>query len=247
MLLLLCSTLWASACPGADLRAYSEEFAPFNFTEQGQFRGLAVEVLQQVSKAAGLQVDTAVLPWPRAVLRNGEDADSLLFTTVRTPQREKQYRWVGPIDDCAVVVMKRKDNTRVQITSRADIGQYSIGLPTHGADLDIFQAQHLSLDKAILVPGSGSLIRMFYAGRFDLLSGIQLSYAYQARQYGLPPSRLQVAYVLDPGQGCYFAFNPKVNPQLLQRFEAAFHALARSGQLQVLRDRYLQQGPENTR
>jgi len=80
---------------------------------------------------------------------------------------------------------------------------------------------------------------MLYADRLDLLAGLMLPSAYQAQRNGYDPAELQVVHVLKPGYGCYFAFNPKVDPQLLAQFRKGFEEIRSSGELQLLREMYL--------
>ena len=126
--------LWA-----ADLRAYTEEFPPFNYTEQGQPKGYANAVLDAVSSKAGLSVERVVFPWARSVVSNQSDNNSLLFTTMRTPEREKQYRWVGPIDGCDMVALKLKKRQEIRISSAKDLNQYRIAFSKGAADEEILK------------------------------------------------------------------------------------------------------------
>lgn len=240
---LMLYTLFALLATGharaADLRAYTEEFAPFNYTEQGQPHGLAVLMLQEVAKRAGLSVDTRFMPWQRAVNGNADDTNSILFTTVRTVQREPLYRWVGPIDDCNIVLIKLARNTQVRVDSPADLTQYSIGVPAVGADMDVLRSLGYPMQRVTGVPANGHILRMLYANRFDLVSGILLSYAWQARQLGLPADELRAAWPVQRDRGCYYAFNPQVDPALFQRFDTAFKALVQEGRLKALREQII--------
>ena len=53
-----------------DLTWMTEEYAPYNFTENGQLKGVAVDVLLEVWKRVGIQKtakDISVYPWARGV------------------------------------------------------------------------------------------------------------------------------------------------------------------------------------
>ncbi|WP_028454498.1 substrate-binding periplasmic protein [Chitinilyticum litopenaei] len=236
-----CSALlfWLGPTQAAELRAYTEEFPPFNYRDGERISGYAHELLLRIAREAGISVDVILQPWPRALQSNERDANSLLFTTVRTPQREQKYRWVGPLDSCDIELLKLAGRRDIRIVSLTDLHQYSIGLPAEGADREVLQPLNLAPDKLIRVPSSGSMVRMFYAGRFDLVSGIRLSYAYQARRLGLPAEQVESAWLLKKGYGCYYAFNPAVDDALYQRFAAAFATLLQNGEVARLRDSYL--------
>lgn len=65
------------------------EYPPYEFTENGQVKGLAVEVIREAFKAMNHEVTIEVYPWARAqaLFKNGE-VDGI-FTFFKTPEREE--------------------------------------------------------------------------------------------------------------------------------------------------------------
>ena len=222
--------LWA-----ADLRAYTEEFPPFNYTEQGQHKGYANAILDVVSSKAGLTIERVIFPWTRSVASNQSDRNSVLFTTMRTPEREKQYRWVGPIDGCDVVALKLKKRQDIRISTAKDLNQYVIAFSKGAADEEILKKIGVPTNKLVGVSSTGNALPMLYGDRVDLIAGVYLSHAFTAKKNNLDSTQLEVAYVLEKGFGCYFAFNPKVDNQLFERFQTAFIEMQKSGDLEALR------------
>lgn len=231
--------LLAGSLQAADLRAYTENFPPFNNLQEQQESGISVELLRLIAGRAGLDIQLSFLPWQRAVNDNAADPNSILFTTVRTPQRENSYLWVGPIDACNLELVRLKKRKDIRIDSLSDAYRYNIGIPVAGADSEVLTRLGFPDSRIKRTPPSASVVRMLYAERFDLASGIKLSFAYQARMHGLPPGELVSAYTLQKGGGCYFAFNPAVDPELFRRFDTAFRELEKEGALRALHGKYL--------
>ncbi len=225
------------SCPlwAADLRAYTEEFPPFNYTENAQPKGYANAILDAVSAKAALSVERVIFPWARSVASNQSDSNSLLFTTMRTPDRENKYRWVGPIDACDVVAIKLKKRQDIQVSSAKDLNQYAIAFSKGAADEEVLKSLGQPSNKLIGVSSTGNAIPMLYGDRVDLIAGIYLAHAFTAKNNKLDVAQLETAFVLKKGYGCYFAFNPKVDNALFQRFERAFTELNKSGELLKLR------------
>lgn len=222
--------LWA-----ADLRAYTEEFPPFNYTEKMQPKGYANAVLAEITAQSGLKIERLVFPWPRAVASNQNDDNSLLFTTMRTPEREKKYRWVGPIDGCDLVAIKLKNRKDIQISNAKDLNQYAIAFAKGSANEEVLKKMGVSGSKLVAMSSTSNTVSMLYAKRVDLITGVYLAHAFIAQQNQHDAAQLEIAYELEKGFGCYFAFNPKVNEQLFRRFDAAFNKLQKSGELQKLK------------
>ncbi|WP_373974958.1 ABC transporter substrate-binding protein [Chitinibacter sp. SCUT-21] len=222
------------------LKAYTEEFAPFNYTQQGQYLGLANQILDRISQSSGLQFERESLPWLRASNENQAHPNSLLYTTVRTPQREKQYLWVGPYDDCDVVFIKLKNRSDIQINSLKDAEKYTAGAARGAAASQILASMGYNMARLdTRSPEEARTVRMLYAKRFDLSAGMLIPHVYSAKQQRYDASQLTAAYTITKTGGCFFAFNPQVNPNLYQRFNTAFEQLRSSGELDKIRRQYL--------
>ncbi|MBE9609801.1 substrate-binding periplasmic protein [Chitinilyticum piscinae] len=232
--LVLCSALAAAA----DLQGYTEEFPPFNYLDKGAPAGLANDILDRVMARSGLSIERSSLPWPRAVQMTASSPNSLLYTTVRTPAREAQYRWVGPYDDCDVVLIKLRSRKDLQIGKLEDARNYLVGAVRGAAASQLLQEKQFPARNLTLVSDEEAVLRMLFAGRTDLNAGMFLPHGHLARQLGLPAQEMEVAHILQKGGGCYFAFNSKVDPALFARFEKAFEALRSSGELQQLQLRH---------
>ncbi|XZG71179.1 substrate-binding periplasmic protein [Chitinibacteraceae bacterium HSL-7] len=236
---LLLAALSSGAGRAAELTAYTEQFPPFNYIVDGRPSGLAIDVFRAVTKRAGIRYGMRFLPWMRAVEAQSGHPDSVLFTTVRLPERESSYRWVGPIDQCDIVLMKLTRRTDVHVHDLGDARRYRIGVPAAGADVETLSKLGFDDSQLVRVPPNGNLTGMLIRQRFDLVSGIHVAYAYQARREGLPVGSIEAVATVQPGKGCYFAFNRNVNPALFDAFSTAFDALQRDGTLARMHEAYL--------
>ncbi|WP_407644451.1 transporter substrate-binding domain-containing protein [Dongshaea marina] len=76
------------------------KLSPNNFVEKGELKGAAVELLLAASKQAGSPVskaDIKVYPWARAYNDALKGPNKVVFATTRTKEREKLFKWAGPI------------------------------------------------------------------------------------------------------------------------------------------------------
>ncbi len=222
----------------ADLTGFTEEFVPFNFMQSGEHKGLANDILTRIAANSGLQIARRSLPWLRAMEANDVMSNSVLYTTVRTADRESKYLWVGPYDECDVWLIKLKSRRDLHISTKEEAKKYRVGAPYGAAGGSIllragFPSTHLDLSS-----NEEQNVRKLYAERFEFSVGMLISHYAMARKNNLDPSQLEPAFILEKGLGCYFAFNRKVDPKVFQRFSAAFTELSRSGELKKLRTPY---------
>lgn len=229
-----------------ELVGFSEDLPPFAYLEGAEHRGLANEVLDRIAQRTGLSIRRNSQPWTRSVRDAQAEPNGLLYVTVRTPEREPRYLWVGPIDACDIVVMKLRRRSDLRFEP-ARTGALHIGARRDGPAVPRLREAGVPEAAIYQTPSAEVAIRMLYADRLDMLAGLHLPSAYQAQRNGLDPTELQAFQVLQPGFGCYFAFNPRVDEQLIARFRKAFEELRASGELQALRELYLRdpgKGPQ---
>ncbi|MFC4347303.1 substrate-binding periplasmic protein [Kordiimonas lipolytica] len=95
-LLLLMLSAPASA---QTFKLVTEEQPPMNFRdpETGRVVGITTELVEAIMTKAGFEYELSLLPWNRAYRYALRDANTCIFTTVRTPEREGQFKWVGPL------------------------------------------------------------------------------------------------------------------------------------------------------
>ncbi|QLG87111.1 transporter substrate-binding domain-containing protein [Chitinibacter bivalviorum] len=222
------------------LNAYTEEFAPYNYTEGKNYKGMANQILDRIIEQSGLVIKRESQPWLRAVQNAQNDPNSILFTTVRTPQRENQYLWVGPYDDCDIVFIKLKNRGDIKINSLKEAEKYMAGAARGAAGAQVLQSLGYNMNRLDTTsPEEFRSVKMLYANRFDLSAGMLMPHIYAAKQLNFDPSQLEAAFTIIKGGGCYFAFNPKVNQPAFQRFKDAFQTLKQSGELDKIRHQYL--------
>ncbi len=79
------------------VRILTEEFPPYNYTDGGKVTGLGTEVVEAVLQELGLQGQFQSMPWARAYETASNVPGVLIYSMVRTPEREKLFKWVGVI------------------------------------------------------------------------------------------------------------------------------------------------------
>ena len=238
----------ASAVRAGDLLGITEDVPPFSYLDRGRFVGLANDVLDRVAAQSGLRVQRSIQPFARGLRTVGEVHNSFLYVVVRTPAREPHYRWVGPLDDCDVAVLTLRSSGLDFSPTTPEARALRVGVIKGSPAGKMVREAGMPEPSIYQTPGSETSTRMLFAGHLDMIAGLVLPYQHQAARLGLDAGQLRVAHVLQKGYGCYFAFNPKVDPVLLRRFAEAFEALRASGELKALRDRaVLSPGPAPAR
>ncbi len=109
------------------LTIYTEEFAPYNFTEGNKIVGVSTEVVEAVMKEAGLDYEIASYPWARTYKLAKKRPNSLIFSISRRAKRENDFKWIGVIVPSTHSVFALKGRTDIKIDKIDDLKKYKIG------------------------------------------------------------------------------------------------------------------------
>lgn len=97
----------------------TEEYPPFNYTENGKLTGLASDVVVKLLDRVGHPNNIQVLPWSRSYHLIQTKDNHVLFSMVRTEQRENLFKWVGPVASDEMVFFAKK-GSNISIKSLDD-------------------------------------------------------------------------------------------------------------------------------
>jgi len=90
------------------LQFYTEEYPPITFSRAGKAAGLATDIVEEIMRRTGIAAPIEVVPWARAYKLATTGPNVGLFATTRTEEREKLFKWVGPISATTAHFYSRK-------------------------------------------------------------------------------------------------------------------------------------------
>lgn len=221
---------------GEGLRLLTEEFPPVNFQQDGVVKGLSVELVQEIQRRLGQQDEIVVMPWSRALRVAQGPGRTALFATARTPGREHQFKWVGPIVTFY---------SALYAPARGGMRLHSID-DARRADTvlvvrDWYTAEQLAqqgFNNLVPVADPATAIRMMLAGRATLFATERLSMPQTLAQAGIPEDCLEVVYSYASAEG-YIAFSRDTPDSLVRAWNAALRDMKRDGSFRAIYKRWL--------
>jgi len=218
----------------------TEDMAPMNFVRDNQTQGIAVDLLLDAAKDAGLtlaRTDIKVMPWPRAYEDVQKISNTALFAMAKTPEREKLFIFSEPIYKMTIGLISLKSK-KVTIGSSADFGNYKIGTIVNGAPEQLLikaGADSGKLDRTAKVDGN---ILKLQSGRIDAFTINILSAQYEMKKQGISWNDYEVVYTLKEGDLCY-AFHKDTDQKVIDKINAAITKLKAGGNLDIIVKKYL--------
>src|SRR3546814_9365600 len=144
---------------GEVLHLTTEQYAPCNFDQDGEIKGLGADQVREIMRRSGIAYDMELLPWSRAIGLDRERPMTCVFTTAHTVDRNAQFKWVEPLlvertlliraagsgDDPADLAAATAYRTGPQT------GDDTVELPQNAGftDIDLARHPHLPLTKLL--------------------------------------------------------------------------------------------------
>lgn len=188
----ICIFSFMSCSAAEQLSLLTEESPPFNFTQEGQLTGVATQVVQEITRRLGIQDNIEVVPWARGYERLSSEANIVLFSTARTPERESLFHWVGPIYSFRLGFYARKADARHigSLQAAKNIGAIA-------SYRDDYREQILKSLGFTNLDSSNSLqscVRKLMSGRVDLWFSDNIGVPKVASEAGIDPEEIEEVF-----------------------------------------------------
>lgn len=231
----------AALPPGYKIQLLTENYPPFNMAEGGKnfareenLRGFAVDVLRETFRRAGIAYEmTLRFPWARVYQMALDNPDHGVFVAVRTPEREKLFKWVGPIAADAWVLLARADSP-ISLASLEEARQYRVGAYKGDVIAEELKAKGLPLSEALRDQDNAHKLQK---GQIDLWATGDPSGRYLAKQEGV--GGLKTVLRVEGGQ-LFLALNLQTPDEAVQRLQTALDQLRAEGYLEKTLNAYLE-------
>lgn len=194
---------------------------------------IGTDMVRELMRRAGIDYTIDLLPWKRAYTAALERPDACVYATTRTPERERQFKWAGPIAAADWVLMARADRT-FKLRSLEDARPYRIGT-YHGDARDQFlRARGFDVDPA---SNDQTNPRKLVMGRIDLWAASLGPNSRQTLARLGYTDKVVPVLVFNRVQA-YLACNRAVPDRLMARMNAALDAMERDGTAERIRREY---------
>lgn len=205
------------------------EASPYVAMQDNKVAGPATEVLEKTLAAAGIQdYKVNIYPWARAYDMALTEPNVLIYLMARTPEREKQFHWVGEFLQVRYFLYKLKERADIAAQSLDAARNYVIGVMR-----DDTRHQYLTKQGFSRLVVSSQVTENFAQllnRKVDMVPLSENGAANQCRLANLDCASLEKVLPLDElNTGLYMAYSLGTPPELVARTQAAFEQLRGSG------------------
>ncbi|VVP31730.1 hypothetical protein PS850_04435 [Pseudomonas fluorescens] len=223
-----------------DLVLLTENFPPYNMAKNGKnfaqdenIDGIAVDIVREMFKRADITYSlTLRFPWERIYKIALEKPGYGVFVMARLPDREKLFKWVGPIGPDDWILLARGDS-KITLNTLNDARKYKIGAYKGDAIAETLAKQGL---KPVVVLRDQDNAKKLVNGQIDLWATGDPAGRYLARQDGVTGLKTVLRF---NSAELYLALNRNVPDDAVAKLQAALDQMRKDGVVEEIMARYL--------
>jgi len=243
-LISLCALVLSSA-RGNELVIYTEQFPPYNFLKNEEIQGINIDIVKRACFHAQISCRFEIYPWNRAVSLTKRRHNAGLVSTSRTPSREEQFLWVGPLVASTTCFYTLAENQSVQINKNSDLKNYTISLQRGDVYEDLLTSFGMSkTTNYVYHANKFDYVSAFRAGKLDLFLASVITLPSHLEHLSMTVDDIKPVYVIDNPSlgGNYLALNKNVGPNVVERLQREVAKLMQPTELFPFKARYLGHG-----
>ncbi|HBF30757.1 MAG TPA: ABC transporter substrate-binding protein [Rhizobium sp.] len=212
----------------------TEDYPPYNFTENGIYKGVGYDQVMMIMKDIGIEYTVELMPWARAYAMAQSDSMTCVFTTAHTPERDQQFKWVEPLGHDRNIMTSKAD-ANIHVTNIEQARNYRVG--TQRDDYTQVFLEKNGFQKIDLAASLDLTLKKLESGRIDLVP-ISEKFFYDLVAEGHP---LAEQFILTE-QTFALACNKSVPDTLITKMQASLDKLIADGRQKAIFKQYGMRG-----
>ncbi|MEH6825167.1 MAG: transporter substrate-binding domain-containing protein [Motiliproteus sp.] len=219
--------------------ANAEEEPPLGYSNSdGKLDGISVDLVRELQQRVGNREQIQVLPWARAYRLARNEADTLLFTTTRTPERTPLFHWLLRVNRNAWILYAHRDHAPVVTVIEDARAVESIGVLRGGAHERMLQSEGFTN----LVPMSSyvQLLQNLAKGRLEMVFYSASGFLVSASKAGITPDEFIPLFSLRTPESYIVLSKMGTDTATLNRWRQAAESIQSDGTYERIARRWVE-------
>jgi polar amino acid transport system substrate-binding protein len=216
------------------LQLTTEDYPPFNIIDakSGKINGISTEKVAELMLRAKEKYTLNAFPWARAFQMARLEANTCVFSTTRTPEREILFKWVGPLVKNNWFIFGRADDTR-HPRSLEEMRPYVLGTYRNDAIGEFLTLKGFKTD---MTTADADNPRKLLLGRFDFWATGELLGAAILKSQGLEGKIVPLFHFNQTEM--YLACHPSVAQERIDLWNHLLKDMERDGTNAAIEKKY---------
>jgi len=204
-------------------RVVTELSPPHQTIKDGKVDGISTQIVIATLKQAGLNSHIEVYPWARSYYIATSVPNVLIYNIARTPERENEFHWIGPVANYRLGLVRLTDRTDLTPNHIKDLGSAVIAVQRGDFSSLYLQQQGLRIGKELLL--SADILeswRLLLKGKVDYVVDDEAAIALMEKQLLQPQGIARFVLAIPQlEQQTYLAASKGTDPELVKKLQQA--------------------------
>jgi polar amino acid transport system substrate-binding protein len=176
----------------ATLDLTTSDFPPFQIQGEEKDEGMVIEIVREIVKTAGHQGSVNFFPWARAIQNAQNNPNTIIFSIGRNAEREKSFKWIGPVAKYNVYFWKLKERTDIKVKTIEDAKRYMVGGVIDDIRVEQLKKLGFVVNKNLeLAPNDTLNIHKIFNKHIDIIPFDETVFSYKVTRAGHDFSKLE--------------------------------------------------------
>jgi polar amino acid transport system substrate-binding protein len=205
---------------------YTENYPPFNYEQDGNVYGVSIDILEELFIKMNVELDRAIISineWNVVYQATLETKNTMLFSTVRSDERENLFKWVGPIAPHKDVIISLAAGN-VTVNNSNDLLNYRIGVIRDYSSIQLLLSYGINESGLTIVDNAGDLYSMLVNGTVDCIAYSEIGHGLMQSVLALNEADFKIQFVMKVSE-LYYAFNNNTFGDIINYFQNALDEL----------------------
>lgn len=236
--ILTLSLLILLGLPAKGLILLAEEDPPSSFTENGRAKGYVIDITREIQKRVGSREPITTLPWARAYKLALEKPGIVLLATIRTPEREDSFHWIGSLVESTGNIYALKSNPE-NFKSLQDAKKIKGIVTVRGWYTEEFLIKN-GFKNIISVSTPDKMAEMLFSRKDLVIAFDSSTIEYLVRKAGQQMSDIKTVLPLGPPRVTYITMSKGTSQESVLAWQKALESIKRDGTFKEIMERWIQ-------
>jgi polar amino acid transport system substrate-binding protein len=205
----------------AFISVVTEDAYPVQYLYKNEIMGPATELVHAVLETAEFDYDIQTYPWARAYERATTQKNTLIYSIARTPEREKQFKWVGSIIKLEYHMVGLNELDLPKPITLEALKKLKVGALRSSVTHKYLQSK--GFKNIYLLSKPEQSINLLRSGRIDLFPISYSSFQLYCLKLRIDCQQLSSIFKLEKlSTSLYMAFSKSTDDKIVARAKAAY-------------------------
>ncbi|WP_448546919.1 substrate-binding periplasmic protein [Thalassotalea fusca] len=234
-------TLFGFAVQAEKITFVTEDLPPLQIEQDTKPPiGAAVDIINWLINDAKLDATIKVYPWARSYEMALKEPNVVIFSILRSPDREPHFQWVGQIYTIRSYFAALKTRQDISISSIEDAKKYAVGSIRHDLAETYLLEKGFVPKKNLYVSSKYPILwQMLFSGRTDIAFTNSVLWQHEISHTGLDPQKVKLVYEIeDISSSLYIAASSTTSRTIVEKLTASLNKLKSSQHYHAILDKW---------